>query len=248
MEASQTPARKCIAILGCTGSIGTQALDVCRQHADKLEVVALSAHRSARKLVDAAREFGVARVALTDEACRHDPALADLPAGVEASFGPQAAVDIALADDVDCVLVSIVGAAGLAASAAVLKSGKQLALANKESLVVGGDLLMPLARPGQLLPVDSEHAAIFQCYLGERADQAYAIWLTCSGRPVFRAQPQRACARYQRRSARSPHVDMGAEDHHRFGDAHEQGPREDRGASSLRRRYGLYPCRHPAAV
>ncbi len=185
MEASQTPARKCIAILGCTGSIGTQALDVCRQHADKLEVVALSAHRSARKLVDAAREFGVARVALTDEACRHDPALADLPAGVEASFGPQAAVDIALADDVDCVLVSIVGAAGLAASAAVLKSGKQLALANKESLVVGGDLLMPLARPGQLLPVDSEHAAIFQCYLGERADQAYAIWLTCSGGPFF---------------------------------------------------------------
>ena len=177
--------RKRVAILGCTGSIGTQALDVCRQHADRLQVVALSAHSRVGDLVSAAREFGAARVAVTDAARRDDPALADLPAGCSCQFGADAAVDICLHDDVDCVLVAIVGAAGLSASAAVLASGKQLALANKESLVVGGELLMPLARPGQLLPVDSEHSAIFQCYLGERAEQAHAIWLTCSGGPFF---------------------------------------------------------------
>ena len=160
--------RKRIAILGCTGSIGTQALDVCRRHADRLEVVALTAHSRTRELVDAAREFGVARVAVTDAARRSDPALADLPAGTSCQFGAEAAVDVCLHDDVDCVLVAIVGAAGLAASAAVLASGKQLALANKESLVVGGELLMPLAREGQLIPVDSEHSAIFQCYMGAK--------------------------------------------------------------------------------
>ncbi len=90
-------------------------------------------------------------------------------------------------DDCDAVLVSIVGAAGLAASHAALTSGKRLALANKESLVVGGDLLMPLARPGQLLPVDSEHGAIFQCLIGEDAREAHCIWLTCSGGPFTAA-------------------------------------------------------------
>ena len=177
--------RKRVAILGCTGSIGSQALDVCRQHADKLEVVALSAHSRTRELVEAARAFGVKRVAVTDEGRADDPILTELPDSTELHSGAQAAIDICLQDDVDCVLVSIVGAAGLAASAAVLKSGKQLALANKESLVVGGDLLMPMAAPGQLIPVDSEHAAIFQCYLGERADQAHCIWLTCSGGPFY---------------------------------------------------------------
>ena len=99
--------------------------------------------------------------------------------------GARSAVDICLFDDVDEVLVAIVGVAGLSASAAVLACGKQLALANKESLVVGGDLLMPMARPGMLLPVDSEHAAIFQCYQGENPKEAHCIWLTCSGGPFF---------------------------------------------------------------
>ena len=81
--------------------------------------------------------------------------------------------------------VAIVGAAGLEASHAALTSNKRLALANKESLVVGGDLLMPLAQPGQLIPVDSEHSAIYQCYLGENPREAHCIWLTCSGGPFF---------------------------------------------------------------
>ncbi len=177
--------RKRVAILGCTGSVGSQALDVCRQHADKLQVVALSAHSNTKTLVAAAREFNVRRVAVTNEAHAQDPILSELPQTCSLSCGSHAAVDICLADDIDEVLVSIVGAAGLSASAAVLASGKQLALANKESLVVGGDLLMPMARPGQLLPVDSEHSAIFQCYRGEHPKEAHAIWLTCSGGPFL---------------------------------------------------------------
>ena len=184
-RSAQDAERKRIAILGCTGSIGRQTLDVCRQHADKLEVVALSAHSNTKELVAAAREFGVKRIAVTDPQSVHDPILEDLPRDVRLYTGARSAVDICLFDDVDEVLVAIVGVAGLSASAAVLACGKQLALANKESLVVGGDLLMPMARPGMLLPVDSEHAAIFQCYHGENPKEAHCIWLTCSGGPFF---------------------------------------------------------------
>ena len=185
MSAGGTSHRIRVAILGCTGSIGTQALDVCRQHPDKLQVVAISAHSRTRDLVAFAREFDVRAVGVTDSLHAADPILEELPQGCELLTGPSAAVDLALRDDCDVVLVSIVGAAGLEASHAVLTSGKRLALANKESLVVGGDLLMPLASSGQLLPVDSEHGAIFQCLMGENPREAHCIWLTCSGGPFF---------------------------------------------------------------
>lgn len=185
MSAGGTSHRIRVAILGCTGSIGTQALDVCRQHSDKLQVIAISAHSRTRDLVAFAREFDVRAVGVTDSLHAADPILDELPQGCELLTGPSAAVDLALRDDCDVVLVSIVGAAGLEASHAVLTSGKRLALANKESLVVGGDLLMPLSSPGQLLPVDSEHGAIFQCLMGENPREAHCIWLTCSGGPFF---------------------------------------------------------------
>ena len=185
MSAGGTSHRIRVAILGCTGSIGTQALDVCRQHSDKLQVVAISAHSRTRDLVAFAREFDVRAVGVTDSLHAADSILEELPQGCELLTGPSAAVDLALRDDCDVVLVSIVGAAGLEASHAVLTSGKRLALANKESLVVGGDLLMPLASSGQLLPVDSEHGAIFQCLMGENPREAHCIWLTCSGGPFF---------------------------------------------------------------
>ena len=185
MSAGGTSHRIRVAILGCTGSIGTQALDVCRQHSDKLQVIAISAHSRTRDLVAFAREFDVRAVGVTDSLHAADSILEELPQGCELLTGPSAAVDLALRDDCDVVLVSIVGAAGLEASHAVLTSGKRLALANKESLVVGGDLLMPLASPGQLLPVDSEHGAIFQCLMGENPREVHCIWLTCSGGPFF---------------------------------------------------------------
>ena len=174
-----------VAILGCTGSIGRQALDVCAQHSDLLEVVALSAHSKTKELVDAARTHHVACVAVTDSSHATDPILAELPKGTELLFGADALARIVVRDDVDCVLNAVVGAAGLTASYETLRSGKRLALANKESLVVGGDVLMPLARPGQMLPVDSEHSAIFQCLVGEERNPIHAIWLTCSGGPFY---------------------------------------------------------------
>ena len=174
-----------VAILGCTGSIGRQALDVCAQHSDLLEVVALSAHGKTKELVDAARTHHVACVAVTDSSHATDPVLAELPKGTELLFGADALARIVVRDDVDCVLNAVVGAAGLTASYETLRSGKRLALANKESLVVGGDVLMPLARPGQMLPVDSEHSAIFQCLVGEERNPIHAIWLTCSGGPFY---------------------------------------------------------------
>lgn len=174
-----------VAILGCTGSIGTQALDVCRQHADRLQVTALSVNSSTSELAAAAREFSVPAVAVADVDHGDDAVLQELPEGTKLGVGAQAVCELARRDDVDCVLVAIVGAAGLEASHAALTSNKRLALANKESLVVGGDLLMPLAQPGQLIPVDSEHSAIYQCYLGENPREAHCIWLTCSGGPFF---------------------------------------------------------------
>lgn len=174
-----------VALIGCTGSIGSQAIDVCRQHADKLEIVALTVHGSTQELVALAREFTPACVGVTNPGHADDPVLSELPGSTTLITGDAALTEIPARDDVDCVLVAVVGAAGLPASHAALTAGKRLALANKESLVVAGDLLMPLAAPGQLLPVDSEHSAIFQCLLdGDRAD-VHAIWLTCSGGPFF---------------------------------------------------------------
>ena len=181
--ASARPRPMRVAILGATGSIGTQALEVCRAHPDKLSVVALAAHGSASKLLAAAREFGASHVALADEAHRHDPVLEELPKDCELAFGDDAVTALAALPDVDCVLVAVVGEAGIHASYAALRAGKVWAPANKEALVAGGDLLMPLARPGRVLPVDSEHNAIFQCLVGERRGDLRRIWLTCSGGP-----------------------------------------------------------------
>lgn len=174
-----------VALLGCSGSIGTQTLDVIRMHPDKLALTAVAVNSSAAKLVSVAREFGVAHAAIADEARRNDPALAELPQGCELEFGEDAVTRLATLPDVDCVLVAVVGEAGIWASHAALAAGKIWAPANKEALVIGGGLLMPLAKPGRVLPVDSEHNAIYQCLVGERRRDLRKIWLTCSGGPFF---------------------------------------------------------------
>ena len=179
----QRPTR--LALLGCTGSIGTQTLDVCRMHPDKVELVAVAANSSAKQLVSIAREFGVRHAALCDEGRKDDPALCELPQGCDLGFGQDAVTRLAGLDDVDVVLVAVVGEAGIWASAEALRAGKIWAPANKEALVIGGELLMPLAKPGRVLPVDSEHNAIYQCLVGERRQDVSKIWLTCSGGPFF---------------------------------------------------------------
>jgi 1-deoxy-D-xylulose-5-phosphate reductoisomerase len=175
-----------LAILGSTGSIGRQAIDVAMAHPGELEVVALAAAQSSGLLVEQAAQTGARLLALANPQAA---GTAVPPAGASMRFGDAAVVELAGLDDVDCVLNALVGAAGLRASLAALQSGKRLALANKESLVAGGDLLMPLAIGGQLVPVDSEHSAIHQCLVGEAAGEVRRIWLTASGGP-FRGWPR----------------------------------------------------------
>lgn len=184
-----------IAILGSTGSIGTQTLDVVRRHPDKLRVAALAAGRRADEAFSQASEFGARYVALGVE-----PSGADFPAGVDVAVGAQAVADLVRLPEVDVVVNALVGAAGLQASYETLAAGKVLALANKESLVVGGDLIMPLAAQvdasrreagmapahgpaGALMPIDSEHGAIYQCLIGEEAREVERLWVTASGGP-----------------------------------------------------------------
>ena len=180
---------KRIAVIGSSGSIGTQTLDVCRQHADKLAVTALAVGTRVNVLAAQAAEFGVKNCAVGKDELANTAAGAGAPEGCR--FGFQAVLDLIYAPNVDVVVNSLVGAAGLRVSYETLRAGKTLALANKESLVVGGDLIMPLAAAldaqrgsvGALMPIDSEHGAIYQCLLGENKKEVAKLWVTASGGP-----------------------------------------------------------------
>ncbi|MGH2683783.1 MAG: 1-deoxy-D-xylulose-5-phosphate reductoisomerase [Actinomycetota bacterium] len=173
-------------ILGSTGSIGTQALDVVRRHPDLFEIVALAAATKHELLVGQVREFMPPVVGVTEEA-----AAEELRAGLEGLrspdivTGPDAAERLARDVDADMVVNAMVGAVGLPPTLAALQSGKLLALANKESLVVGGELVLDLVKgePERLIPVDSEHAALAQCLRGERREDLRRVILTASGGP-----------------------------------------------------------------
>jgi 1-deoxy-D-xylulose-5-phosphate reductoisomerase len=172
--------RRRLTILGSTGSIGLQALDVVRSHRDRFEVVGLSANTDAKTLQQQAEEFGPDYVALE----RGDAgAIDDLR--TEKISGPGATAMLAEVP-ADVVLNGIVGFAGLAATVGALKTGNTVALANKESLVAGGEWVMRLGATGeQIIPVDSEHSAIFQCLIGRSEGEVREILLTASGGPFF---------------------------------------------------------------
>ncbi len=185
-----------IAVLGSTGSIGRQALDVAAKHSDRIQVKALAAASSADLLLSQARTFRVDRLALADTraADRANKALLKTDDPFEVvEAGPEAVAEIGTGEDVDLVVNALVGAAGLRATVFALSAGKKLALANKESLVIGGELVTRSARPGQVVPVDSEHSAIFQCLLGEQMEDVVRIWLTASGGP-FRGRTREELA------------------------------------------------------
>lgn len=168
-----------VAILGSTGSIGRQALDVAARFPDRIEIVALAAHASVDLLLEQARATGATRLALGDPAAAE---LARTRTPLSVGSGPSSLVEIAGSGEVDIVLNALVGAAGLRASIATLESDATLALANKESLVAGGDIIAPLGMR-RVIPVDSEHSAIYQCLLGEPAETVTRLWLTASGGP-----------------------------------------------------------------
>ena len=231
---------KRIVILGCTGSIGEQTLDVVRRHPDKLQVVGLACGRRVEAMLAAAADFGVAVCATnSEEAAAGARAAGAVPGGVSLEVGDAAVEALVRMPEADLVVNALVGAAGLRASYETLRAGKLLALANKESLVVGGDLLcsavlsnggnadtaatartqsaaffessptevgfasesggisgtsetlvdfggpaISCLHPASLIrPIDSEHGAIFQCLLGERAEEVEALWVTASGGP-----------------------------------------------------------------
>ena len=171
-----------LAILGSTGSIGEQTLDIVRENPDKFEVSTLTAHHNWERLAHQAREFDVPTVVIADEAyyAPLTEALADTDTKVFA--GNDSVAQVAGGGDSNVVVNALVGYAGLAPTVATLNAGKKLALANKESLVVGGEYVMRLAaeKKAPILPIDSEHSAIFQCLVGEQSPLRRLI-ITCSG-------------------------------------------------------------------
>ncbi len=187
-----------VVVLGSTGSIGTQTLDVIRRHPEELSLVGVAAGTRVKGLLAQAREFGCGALAVGDTRLADDPLCDEARRFAESKgktfgVGPEAVLELVRNDDVDVVVNALVGEAGLRASYETLASGKVLALANKESLVVGGDLIMPVARAlddaagyaYSLMPIDSEHGAIYQCLIGEDAREVSKLWITASGGPFF---------------------------------------------------------------
>lgn len=174
-----------IAILGSTGSIGRQALDVISQHRDLFEVELLTANNSSELLIKQAIEFDANSVVICNEDKYKEVAEALEPHYIKTFAGMQSVCDLVSGDNIDIVLTSMVGFSGLASTVAAVKAGKTIALANKETLVAAGHIVMDLAAKhhARILPVDSEHSAIFQCLMGSAGADIDKIHLTASGGP-----------------------------------------------------------------
>jgi len=192
-----------VAILGSTGSIGTTALRVLQRHRDRFHVAALTAHSNAALLAEQAAEFAPAYVGLVAGAAGHGPS--------GWRQGAAALVEAAERDDVAIVLNAVVGAAGLDATLAALERGKRVALANKESLVVGGTLVVDAWRRGggELVPVDSEHSAILQCIAGRPITEVRRLVLTASGGPFRQWTAERIAAASAADALQHPTCRMG---------------------------------------
>lgn len=202
-----------ICILGSTGSIGTQALDVIEQHSDLYEVYCLTANNRVQELAEQARKFHPAAVVIANEA-RYEELknmLSDEP-DIKVYAGAQALCDIVQAEPIDMVLASMVGFSGLKPTIHAIKARKKICLANKETLVVAGELICNLAQEYHvpILPVDSEHSAIFQSLVGEGDNEVEKILLTCSGGP-FRNYTHEQLEKVTAADAlKHPTWDMGA--------------------------------------
>ncbi len=200
-----------LSILGSTGSIGTQAVEVVTGLPGEFQVVALTARRSAALLAEQARRLRAKVVAITDESAAEELQERLSGSGIEILTGLEGLLAVAGRDDVDLCLNALVGGAGMAPTIAALKAGVDVALSNKESLVMAGELITELVRrkEAELYPVDSEHSAIWQCLAGERHDQVRRLVLTGSGGP-FRTWPRKQLAEATRTQAlQHPNWDMG---------------------------------------
>ena len=201
-----------IAILGSTGSIGKQALDVIRQHRDMFEVELLTANNSAELLIEQAIEFDANNVVICNESRYREVADALQPHMIKVFAGMDSVCDLVTADNIDIVLTSMVGFSGLESTVAAVKAGKTIALANKETLVAAGELVMDLAGKNnvRIFPVDSEHSAIFQCLMGSAGANIEKIHLTASGGP-FRTWAKEDIAKAKCSEAlKHPNWNMGS--------------------------------------
>ena len=213
-----------LTILGATGSVGASTLDLVRRNRDAWRVEALTANGSAEELAALAREFDAALAVVADEAAL--PALREALAGtrIETAAGEGALIETA-SRPVDLTMAAIVGCAGLAPTMAAIEEGGTVALANKEALVSAGAVMTAaVSHSGTtLLPVDSEHNAIFQCLAGSRSEDVRRITLTASGGPLREWPAERLATVTPEQAVAHPNWDMGGEDQRRFGDDVQQG-------------------------
>lgn len=203
---------KRLAILGSTGSIGTQALDVVAAHPGLFEVEVLSAHSNTSLLIEQAQKFNPNAVVVTDETKYEIVKEALSQSNVKVFSGHSSLEDVVQWDSVDIVLTAIVGFAGLKSTIAAVNAGKRIALANKETLVVAGDIVMKLAaeKGAQIIPVDSEHSAIFQCLVGEDWRTIEKVILTASGGPFLGRKPNYLVNVKASHALQHPNWTMGA--------------------------------------
>ncbi len=204
--------QKQIAIIGSTGSIGTQALDIVRSYPERLKVTALAAGRSVSKMEEQIREFGPELVCMWDETAANDlrTRVKDLP--VRVVCGMDGLCEIAVMEHSDLFLNAVVGMIGIQPTLAAIGAQKTIALANKETLVTAGHLIMPAAEAMgvDILPVDSEHSAIFQCMNGEPHDRIDKILLTCSGGTFRGKKREDLLHKHVKEALNNPNWDMGA--------------------------------------
>ncbi len=200
-----------VAILGSTGSIGRQALDVIRQHRDLFEVELLTANNSAELLISQAIEFDANCVVICNEEKYSQVAEALQPKMIKVFAGMQSVCDLVGSDSIDIVLTSMVGFSGLRSTLAAIEAGKTIALANKETLVAAGSIVMKRALQKQvaILPVDSEHSAIFQCLLGAKGNAIEKIHLTASGGPFRTWSRDRIATATASDALKHPNWNMG---------------------------------------
>ncbi len=204
--------KKRIAILGSTGSIGTQALDVIRMHSDKFEAEVLTAQSNAELLIKQAKEFKPNCVVIGDEEKHGMVRDALWSDDIKVYAGSEALAQVTESETVDLVLTALVGFAGLKPTATAIRAGKPIALANKETLVVAGELITQLAQKHavNILPVDSEHSAIFQCLAGEWNNKIEKIYLTASGGPFRGKSAEELKSVTKAQALKHPNWDMGA--------------------------------------
>ena len=202
--------KKSIAILGSTGSIGTQTLDVVRQHPDRFSVYMISANNSADLLIEQARAFRVPHVVICNPSKFNQ--VCDALPWADVRLGIDAACELVQDRSVDIVVAAMVGFSGLKPTLAAIEASKTIALANKETLVAAGALVMKAAarHKAPIFPVDSEHSAIFQCLLGAGGNKLSRIHLTASGGPFRTWEKGRIAAATKNEALKHPNWDMGA--------------------------------------